>query len=167
VLEQHNFSNQKQVELLQVLNYALFVKNYPQDICGRLEKKIQLLQQPAAMPENANTDVASIKVRSVVILTKEQFLNDLVRNPSHQMCFCTVQSLQALSLANGKIDSAIYHIDSDVLQALMTAHEMNELDATDKYYTSQTYSRLADETTELYEKSWHEIYQMLKQKLNL
>jgi hypothetical protein len=68
VLEQNNFSNQKQVELLQVLNYALFVKNYPQDICGRLEKKIQILQQPTATPEIENTDVAPVKVRSVVIL---------------------------------------------------------------------------------------------------
>lgn len=67
-MENNNFPNSKQVELLQILNYALFVKNYPQDICGRLERKIQLLQQPATTPENANTDVASIKVRSVVIL---------------------------------------------------------------------------------------------------
>jgi len=68
VLGQNNFSNQKQVELLQILNYALFVKNYPQDICGKLEKKIQILQQPTAPPEKENTDVAPIKVRSVVIL---------------------------------------------------------------------------------------------------
>jgi hypothetical protein len=68
VLEQHNFSNAKQVELLQVLNYALFVKNYPQDICGRLEKKIQLLQQPPAASENDNPYVAPVKVRSVVDL---------------------------------------------------------------------------------------------------
>jgi hypothetical protein len=100
-------------------------------------------------------------------ITKEQFLNDLVRNPSHQMCFCTVQSLQALSLSKGKIDSVIYHIDSDILQTLMTNYEISELEATDKYYTSQIYSQLADETTELYKKSWQEIYQMLKQELNL
>jgi len=100
-------------------------------------------------------------------ITKEQFFSDLIYTPSHQICFCTVQSLQALSLAKGKIDSAIYHIDSDILQALMTDYGMNELGATDKYYTSQTYSQFADETTELYKKSWQEIYQMLKQELNL
>ncbi len=43
---QNNFSNQKQVEVLQILNYALFKKHYPQDLCGILDRKIQLLQQP-------------------------------------------------------------------------------------------------------------------------
>ena len=100
-------------------------------------------------------------------ITKEQFFSDLIHTPSHQICFCTIQSLQALSLAKGKIDSAIYHIDSDILQALMTDYGMNEIGATDKYYTSRTYFHLADETTELYKKSWQEIYQMLKQELNL
>ena len=100
-------------------------------------------------------------------ITKGQFFSDLIYSPSHQICFCTVQSLQVLSLAKGKIDSAIYHIDSDILQALMTDYGMNELDATDKYYTSQTYSQLANETTEFYKKSWQENYQMLKQELKL
>jgi len=30
------------------------------------------------------------------LISKEQFLSDLVRNPSHQICFCTMQLLQAL-----------------------------------------------------------------------
>ncbi|GHV26076.1 hypothetical protein FACS1894176_06070 [Bacteroidia bacterium] len=99
-------------------------------------------------------------------ITKEQFFSDLIHNPSHQICFCTVKSLQALTLAKGKIDSAIYHIDSDILQALMTDYGMTELEATDKYYISQTYSQLVDETTEFYKRNWQEIYTMLKKELN-
>lgn len=99
-------------------------------------------------------------------ISKEQFFSDLIHNPSHQICFCTVKSLQALTLAKGKIDSIIYHIDSDVLQALMTNYEMTELEATDKYYSSQTYSQLVDETTELYKRNWQEIYEMLKKEQN-
>jgi len=68
VLGQHNFSNQKQIELLQVINFALYKRHYPQDICGIVEKKIQILQQPAEAHEKDNADVASIKVRSVIIL---------------------------------------------------------------------------------------------------
>ena len=60
----------------------------------------------------------------------------------------------------------IYHIDSEILRALMTDYGMNELGAADKYYTSQTYSQLADETTEFYKKSWLEIYKLLKKELN-
>ncbi|MDR1198163.1 MAG: hypothetical protein LBK94_04010 [Prevotellaceae bacterium] len=75
-MEQHNFSNQKQIELLQIINYALYKKEYPQDLCGILDRKIQILQQPPEASEKDNPDacteqsrsIASIKVRSVVIL---------------------------------------------------------------------------------------------------
>ena len=45
MLAQHSFSNQKQIELLQIVNFALYQKQYPHDICGIVEKKIQILQQ--------------------------------------------------------------------------------------------------------------------------
>jgi len=99
------------------------------------------------------------------IISKEQFLKDLIHYPSHQMCFCTIQSLQALSLSKSRIDSAMYHIDSEVILALMRDYEMNELEAADIYYTSKTYLALTDETTEFYKKEWTEIYEMLKIEL--
>ena len=99
------------------------------------------------------------------VISKEQFLNDLIYYPSHQMCFCTVQSLQALSLSKGRIDSAMYHIDSDVIFALIKDYGITELEATDVYYTSKTYIKLTDETTELYKKQWTEIYDLLKIEL--
>ena len=101
------------------------------------------------------------------IISQNQFLSDLVYNPSHQICFCTVQSLQALSISKGRIDSIIYHIDSDVLQALMTDYGTTETESADLYYTSETFARLADETTAFYKKSWSEIYEMLKEELRM
>ena len=69
MLSQHNFPSQKQIDLLQVINFALYKKRYPKDTCGIIERKIQLLQQPFDTPENNSPDTAaSIKVRSVVIL---------------------------------------------------------------------------------------------------
>jgi len=68
ILSQNNFSNEKQVDLLQILNYALFAKHYPQDICGILDRKIQILQQAQGIPETDDTDVANLKVRAVVIV---------------------------------------------------------------------------------------------------
>jgi hypothetical protein len=44
VLGQNGFSNQKQIELLHVVNYALHKKHYTQDTCGIVEKKIKLLE---------------------------------------------------------------------------------------------------------------------------
>ena len=98
------------------------------------------------------------------IISKEDFLNDLIHLPSHQICFCTVQSLQALTLSKPIINSKIHHIGSNVLQALMTDYGINEMEATHKYYTSNTYAQLADETTEFYKKDWTEIYELLKQE---
>ena len=96
-------------------------------------------------------------------ITKEQFLKDLTfKEPSHQICFCTVQSLQSLVLRKGKIDSVIFHTDNDVLQALMTDFALSEIEAANKYFKSKTYTFLADEKTELYKKNWQEIYDMLK-----
>jgi len=98
-------------------------------------------------------------------ISKEQFLSNLTHNPSHQICFCTMQSLQALSQPKGKIDIAIYDIGDKVVQSLMTDYKINELEATDRYYTSNTYTQLANESTEFYKKSWNEIYEMLKIEL--
>lgn len=97
-------------------------------------------------------------------ISKEQFLQDLTYNPSHQICFCTMQSLQALSQAKGKIDIAIYDIGDHVVRSLMIDYDINEIEAADRYYTSATYSQLADESTEFYKKTWQEIYELLKKE---
>jgi hypothetical protein len=99
------------------------------------------------------------------LITKEQFLNDLTHYPSHQICFCTMQSLQALSQQKGKIDIAVYDIGYNVVQSLMIDYNINEMEAADRYYTSNIYTQLADETTLFYKKPWQEIYEMLKQEL--
>ena len=100
------------------------------------------------------------------LISKEQFLNDLTHNPSHQICLCTMQSLQALSQPKGKIDIAIYDIGDKVVQSLMIDYKLNELEAVDRYYTSNTYTQLSDESTEFYKKTWKEIYEALKAELN-
>jgi hypothetical protein len=101
------------------------------------------------------------------VISREQFLNDFVYNPSHQICFCTVQSLQALSLAKNRIDSAMYHVDDEIVQALMSDYGLNESEAIDLYCTADVYARLSDESTGLYQKPWQEIYEMLKCELKM
>ncbi|MDR0476437.1 MAG: hypothetical protein LBH14_00650, partial [Desulfobulbaceae bacterium] len=73
---------------------------------------------------------------------------------------------QALTLSKPIINRNIHIIGSNVLQALMTDYGINEMEASDKYYTSNTYAQLANETTEFYKKDWIEIYELLKQELN-
>jgi len=99
------------------------------------------------------------------IISKDAFLNDLIHLPSHQICFCTMQSLQSLTLSQPIINRNIHIIGSNILQALMTDYGINEMEATDKYYTSNTYTQLSNETTEFYKKDWTEIYKLFKQEL--
>jgi len=99
-------------------------------------------------------------------VSKKQFLQELTwKTPTHQICFCTVLSLQALEQNKGKIDAETIHIDNEVLQALMTEYGLSELEVADKYYKSNTYTQLADETTQFYLKPWQEIFQMLQAEL--
>ncbi|MCL2131304.1 MAG: DUF3990 domain-containing protein [Lentimicrobiaceae bacterium] len=100
-------------------------------------------------------------------ISKKQFLKELERKtPTHQICFCTMQSLQALGLSKYYIDRKIMDIDKEILKALMIDYGLSESEAADKHYSSNTYTQLADEASELYLKPWQEIYEMLKIEIN-
>jgi hypothetical protein len=102
-------------------------------------------------------------------ISREQFMADLVYNPSHQICFCTVQSLQALSPPKEQrlISIAIFDIGDEVMQSLMSDYGVTETEAADIYYNSQTYAGVADEATGMYKKTWSEIYAMLQVELKI
>jgi hypothetical protein len=101
-------------------------------------------------------------------ISKAQILEELEhRKPSHQICFCTERSLHALITPRAKIDSIFVHLDSDILKTLIKDYGKTEAEAMDMYYTSKTYTQLADETTGLYLKSWPEIYRMLQSELKM
>ncbi|GHT18331.1 hypothetical protein FACS189429_4670 [Bacteroidia bacterium] len=99
-------------------------------------------------------------------ITQKQFLNDLThRKPSHQICFCTLRSLQALEQDKAYIDSPEFHIGKKIVEQLMLDNKIDEVQATDLFYNSKTFEKLSDETTKFYQKSWQEIYEMLKKEL--
>jgi len=138
-------------------------------VLNRLNKKEQpthdydIVEGPVADDDIA-TRVYDYLAKKV---SKKQFLNELShKTPTHQICFCTVRSLQALELDKSSIDVETVHIDNDVVKSLMADFGISEKDAMDIYYTSATYTRLADESTRFYEKPWREIYGMLKQELD-
>ena len=83
------------------------------------------------------------------------------------MHFDKKTKMTAQTIDKGRIDIAIYDIGDKVVQSLMIDYGINEMDATDRYYTSNTYTQLADENTEFYLKSWQEIYELLKQEIDV
>jgi len=87
---------------------------------------------------------------------------------THQICFCTVFSLQFLeSEDSGKLVSRLSHISEPIIEKLIIDFGFDELTATDKLFTSKTFSQITDITTELYLKPLGEIYELLLAELNL
>jgi hypothetical protein len=100
-------------------------------------------------------------------IAKTDFLEELKfrYHASHQIAFCTVESLQMLKRTVKKYEFAIEDIDEAIIEALVADYGMREEKAVDAYLASKTYARLIDETTALYLKPWTEIYQLLLQEL--
>ncbi|GBU22110.1 hypothetical protein R80B4_02015 [Fibrobacteres bacterium R8-0-B4] len=99
--------------------------------------------------------------------SKKGFLADLAQFPdSHQICFCTVKSLHSIE----RVKHALYDIRKigmSIVNALATNYNISEADSEDLYFTSDTYVMLSAENTKLHEKSWQEIYEMLKKEKGL
>ena len=101
-------------------------------------------------------------------ISKQQFLEELKwHEDTHQICFCTVRSLQMLDyVKNPKdIDFEVSEIGEPLLEQFILDFNMNEEKAADLFFSSKTFTLLADANTELYKKSWQEIYELLKQEI--
>jgi hypothetical protein len=102
------------------------------------------------------------------LIGKADFLEELKwHEPTHQICFCTVASLVFLQRPDQIRVSLIAHIGEPIVERLILDHGMDEQTAGDKFFSSETFARLSDESTALYQKPWREIYEMLKGELNI
>ena len=102
-------------------------------------------------------------------ISKTDFLEELKwHEETHQICFCTVASLQFLKqMNNEKMVSKFLHIGEPIVEKLVTDFNFDEKTATDKFFSSNTFSKLADTSNKLYEKDWTEIYNLLLIELKL
>jgi len=99
-------------------------------------------------------------------ISKPDFLQELMyHEETHQICFCTLKSLLTLKSVNKTATSEFAHLGEAIVERLMIDKDIDELQATDLFYTSETFIRLSDESTKLYERPWQEIYEMLKKEL--
>jgi hypothetical protein len=102
-------------------------------------------------------------------ISREKFF-DMIRReeePTHQICFCSADSLLMLELTDksSNINFDVSEISELIIEQLMINLNIDEEKATDVFYTSKTFSTLSDKDTDLYTKPWTEIYEMLKQEL--
>ena len=102
------------------------------------------------------------------IISKVDFLNELkYHEPTHQICFCTVKSLQLISKPSRKSISAIETIVENIIMQLIENKNITEENAVNVFCNSNTFAQLAEESTELYKKKWTEIYNLLLSELTL
>jgi hypothetical protein len=86
--------------------------------------------------------VADDKVQNRIIdylngkITKADFLEELKwHEETHQICFCTVASLQFLKQPdNGKMVSKFLHIGEPIVEKLVTDFNFDEETATDMFF---------------------------------
>jgi hypothetical protein len=101
-------------------------------------------------------------------ISKQQFLEELkFVKETHQICFCTGRSLQMLDYVEKtiNIEYEITEISEPLIEQFIIDFNIDEETATDKFFLSNTFEKLADESTEFHKKSWQEIYELLKQEL--
>ncbi|MDR2144863.1 MAG: DUF3990 domain-containing protein [Tannerella sp.] len=115
-------------------------------------------------------DAVSVRVDKYIRsdISKGEFLEELkFKKPTHQICFCTTASLQALAYTDSHAEWNIESIAANLIKQIMIDGNMDEMRATDLFFTSDTFSKLSDKMTALHLKSQQEIYEMLKKEINL
>jgi len=100
-------------------------------------------------------------------ISKAGFLEELKwHEETHQICFCTIASLQFLKQPDkGKLVSKLLHINEPLIERFVLDSGMDDKAAADTFFSSATFSKLADASTGFYEKPWQEIYDLLKAEL--
>ena len=87
------------------------------------------------------------------------------RENTHQICLCTTESLGAIKLLENTGFFEMEEITKSIVTAL-TESGIDQLEAINLFYDSNTFTQLSNSSTGLYAKSWKEIYEMLKLELN-
>jgi hypothetical protein len=100
-------------------------------------------------------------------ISPEKFLNDLKYkgSPTHQVCFCTLKSLETIERINLEASINKGRIASSITCYLEMNDRLSEKDAQELFYNSETFKKLSDEATLLYTKPWQKIYEMVKEEI--
>ena len=113
-------------------------------------------------------DAVTVRVNDYIRgdVSKQDFMKELkFRKSTHQICFCTTASLQALEYIDNRAEWNIEHVANDVIKQIITDKNIDEMKATDIFFSSKTFTNLSDASTGLYLKPWQKIYEMLKKEL--
>jgi AraC-like DNA-binding protein len=100
-------------------------------------------------------------------ISKNDFLKELTYyEETHQICFCTIASLQALKYVDR--DSTIYieQISENILSRIVQDKKIAVDLASDVFYSSKTFAYITNKKLEHNKYDWQEIYKMLQEELD-
>jgi len=101
-------------------------------------------------------------------ISKEKFLKMLTyHEETHQICFCTLNSLQTIDRIDDTPTYEVVMISEPIIEKLIIDFNFDEEKATNLFFGSDTYNKLSDIEAKLYEKNWAETYKLLLNELNL
>jgi hypothetical protein len=139
-----------------------------------IENRNKNSEKPAHDYDIVEGPVANDKVQNTLRLylkgkiSKEKFLKMLTHHEeTHQICFCTLNSLQTIDRIDDTPTYDIVMISEPIIEKLMVVYKFDEEKATNLFLNSKSYSKLSDATTKLYEKDWTETYKLLLSELKL
>ena len=116
-------------------------------------------------------DAVSVRIDAYLdgLVSKPDFLEELKykHQVTHQICFCTIRSLQFIKRVDAKPDGIFYSIDDKIVKQMILDFGFSEMHATDKYFSSKTYKKLISEQDDLPLTPWQEIYKMFKKELKI
>lgn len=97
-------------------------------------------------------------------------LNEFVRSikfreDTHQIAFCTERALDVLLDYNEPLRYKIENIIAELSVKLMQDRNISKIDAMTIVYNSDIFAKINDDETYIHQKSWQEIYEMLRLEL--
>jgi len=99
-------------------------------------------------------------------IEKSVFLKELAyHETTHQICFCTMRALLCLDHKDKTFALKIADISEILLSTLMIDKNSDEGTVSNLFYDSDIFAQLSNESSELYKKTWQEIYEMLLTEL--
>lgn len=101
-------------------------------------------------------------------ISKADFLQSLIHHDeTHQICFCTIGSLNYLHHIDRDLDLKIADIGETIVEKLISDFGFDVETASEKFFSSVIFAQLSDISTAFYLKDRTEIYELLLEELKL
>ncbi|MDR2940970.1 MAG: DUF3990 domain-containing protein [Treponema sp.] len=99
-------------------------------------------------------------------ISRTDFLKELTyHEETHQICFCTIASLQTLKFIDRDLTVYIEQISENILSNIVKDKNIDVYSASDIFYSSKTFADIADKKLEYYKQDWQIIYRKLQNEL--